>query len=143
MQQRRELQHRADELSGQLFSRFAEPIATIWRLGCNRQYIVCYAKVRMAIKKTPVIHQPEIGKLIRELRLLIGLTQEQFATELGVVYPTVNRWENGHSKPSPLAMQKIETLLQQMGNHGQELLSCYFPKQEQAQVKEQQGHGST
>jgi transcriptional regulator with XRE-family HTH domain len=97
----------------------------------------------MAIKKTLLIDQPEIGKLIRELRLLMGLTQEQFATELGVVYPTVNRWENSHSKPSPLAMQKIETLLQQRGNRGQELLSCYFPKQEQAQMKEQQDYGST
>jgi putative transcriptional regulator len=64
----------------------------------------------MAIEKPTTIKQPEIGKLIRKLRLACGLTQEQLAASLGVVYPTVNRWENGHAQPSPLAMQKIEQL---------------------------------
>lgn len=82
------------------------------------------------------MNQPQIGKLIRELRLEIGLTQEQFAAELGVTYSSVNRWENGRSKPSPLAMQKISEMLGQMGggrspsrrHRGQDLLSRYFPK---------------
>lgn len=73
-----------------------------------------------------VINQPEAGKLIRELRLLIGLTQEQFAARLGVTYPTINRWENGRSKPSPLALEKIEAELHQMGDRGKELLSKYL-----------------
>jgi DNA-binding XRE family transcriptional regulator len=62
---------------------------------------------QMDIKNPWVINQPEIGKLICELCLETGLTQEQFAASLGVVYPTVNRWENGHAQPSPLAMQKM------------------------------------
>jgi len=33
----------------------------------------------MSIKKPLVIDQPEASKLVRELRLLTGLTQEQFA----------------------------------------------------------------
>lgn len=74
------------------------------------------------------MNQPQIGKLIRELRLETGLTQEQFAAELGVTYSSVNRWENGRSKPSPLAMQKISEMLRQMGDRGQDLLSKYFPK---------------
>lgn len=80
----------------------------------------------MVTKKPLVINQPEIGKLIRELRLLTGLTQEQFATTLGVTYPTINRWENGRSKPSPLAMEKIEAQLLQMGDQGKELLEKYL-----------------
>lgn len=76
----------------------------------------------MAIKRLLTIKQPEIGKLIRELRLARGLTQEQFAASLGVVFPTVNRWENGRARPSPLAMQKIERMLQGLGEQGQELL---------------------
>lgn len=68
------------------------------------------------------IKQPKIGKLIRELRSASGLTQEQFAASLGVVYPTVNRWENGHAQPSPLAIQNIEKMLQKLGEPGQELL---------------------
>lgn len=80
----------------------------------------------MAIDKPLIINQPEAGKLIRELRLLIGLTQEQFAARLGVTYPTINRWENGRSKPSPLAFEKIEAELHQMGDQGKELLSKYL-----------------
>lgn len=80
----------------------------------------------MTIKKSLVMNQPQIGKLIRELRLETGLTQEQFAAELGVTCSSINRWENGRSKPLPLAMQKIEALLQQMGARGNELLAKYL-----------------
>ncbi|NEU71707.1 helix-turn-helix transcriptional regulator [Hassallia byssoidea VB512170] len=80
----------------------------------------------MSIKKPLVIDQPKVGKLIRELRLLTGLTQEQFAAVLGVTYPTVNRWENGRAKPSPLGMQKIEQKLYEMGEQGEELLNKYL-----------------
>jgi transcriptional regulator with XRE-family HTH domain len=76
----------------------------------------------MAIKRFLTIKQPKIGQLIREIRLARGLTQEQFAASLGVAYPTVNRWENGHAQPSPLAMQKIVKRLQGLGEQGQELL---------------------
>ncbi len=48
---------------------------------------------------------------IREVRLEMGLTQEQFAAKIGVSFPTVNRWENQKAKPSPLALQKLQKLL--------------------------------
>lgn len=70
--------------------------------------------------------QPQIGKLIREIRLATNLTQEQFASQLGVICTTINRWENGRSKPSPLAIEKIEQLLEQMGNKGKDLLAGYL-----------------
>ena len=65
----------------------------------------------------------EISQLIRELRKRTGLTQEKFAAKLGVTYPTINRWENGRAKPSPLAMQKIEELLRSMGDKGSDLFN--------------------
>lgn len=79
----------------------------------------------MNIKKPLAIKQPEVGKLIRELRLQTGLTQEQFAAVLGVTFPTVNRWENGRNQPSPIAMKQIEKMLLEMGDRGQELLAKY------------------
>ncbi|WP_414623836.1 helix-turn-helix domain-containing protein [Calothrix sp. CCY 0018] len=79
----------------------------------------------MNIKKPLVINQPEVGELIRELRLLTRLTQEKFAAQLGVTCLTINRWENGRSNPSPLAMEKVESLLVEMGNRGENLLSRY------------------
>jgi putative transcriptional regulator len=47
------------------------------------------------LKRPLVVKKTEIGGLIREFRLLTGLTQEQFAAYLGVTYATINRWENG------------------------------------------------
>jgi transcriptional regulator with XRE-family HTH domain len=61
----------------------------------------------MTIKKPLAINQPEVGRIIHDLRLLAGLTQEQLATSLGVTHSTINRWENGRSKPSPMAISAI------------------------------------
>ena len=44
---------------------------------------------------------------IRRLRGAKALTQTQFAKLIGVSYVTVNRWENGQSRPSKLAWQSI------------------------------------
>ncbi|MEH2260167.1 helix-turn-helix domain-containing protein [Nostoc sp.] len=75
----------------------------------------------MTIKKPLLIKQPQVGKLIRELRGITDLTQEQFAASLGITYSTVNRWEKGYTKPSSLAMQKIEGMLEEMGDLGQKV----------------------
>jgi DNA-binding transcriptional regulator YiaG len=69
----------------------------------------------MSIKKPLVIDQPEASKLVRELRFLTGLTQEQFAASVGVTYATINRWENGRAKPSPLALKQIERMFRELG----------------------------
>jgi len=71
--------------------------------------------------------QAEIPRLIRELRDRTGLTQEKFAAKLGVTFPTINRWENGRAKPSPLALKQIEDLLRGLGERGDDLLQEFFP----------------
>ena len=50
------------------------------------------------------------GAEIRTLRKGLGLTQEEFAHEIGVTFATVNRWENGKSKPSRLAVRILAEL---------------------------------
>jgi putative transcriptional regulator len=65
-------------------------------------------------KQTFGLKQPEVGKLIRELRQLSQLTQEQFAAVLGVTYSTLNRWENGHMQPSSLAFRQIRSVIDQL-----------------------------
>ncbi len=74
----------------------------------------------MAVKIS--LNQLQIAQFVRELKVLTGLTQEQFAARLGVTYSSVSRWERGRGIPSPLAIQKIEGMLQQMGERGKELL---------------------
>ena len=70
--------------------------------------------------------QSDIPRLVRDLRERTGLTQEKFAAKLGVTFPTINRWENGRAKPSPLALKQIEDLLRSLGNRGQDLLDEFF-----------------
>lgn len=64
----------------------------------------------------------DISRLVRDLRDRTGLTQEKFAAKLGVTFPTINRWENGRVKPSPLAIKQIEDLLRDLGENGRDLL---------------------
>ncbi|MBD1909153.1 MULTISPECIES: helix-turn-helix domain-containing protein [unclassified Leptolyngbya] len=53
-----------------------------------------------------------ISDVIHQLRQHFNLSQEKFAAKLGVSFKTVNRWENGRSVPSPMAMKLIEELLE-------------------------------
>ncbi len=64
--------------------------------------------------------------MIRDLRRELGLTQEKLAQRLSVSFPTVNRWENGRSKPSQLAITRIQDLLREMGTQGRTLYKKYF-----------------
>jgi DNA-binding transcriptional regulator YiaG len=47
------------------------------------------------------------GRDVKVLRKQLGLTQEEFAHEIGVTFATVNRWENHKSKPSRLALRVL------------------------------------
>lgn len=79
-----------------------------------------------------VSKQPNFGKLVRALRQELNLSQEKFAAEFGVTFPTINRWENGYVAPSPLAIQRISSLLNELGERGQILKETYFREDEQA-----------
>ena len=101
------------------------------------------ASSRMGTPKTStplgvsVLKQPEVGKLLHELRQLKELTQVQLAEVLGVAYGTINRWENGHIQPSPLALRQIQTLVNELSHSSSEalrdgskqLLAQYFSKE--------------
>jgi len=69
------------------------------------------------------------AQLVRDLRHRLGLTQEKMAARLGVTFPTINRWENGRAKPSPLALKQIEDLLVGLGDNGQDLRAKYFTEE--------------
>ena len=59
---------------------------------------------------------------IRKLRLSFGMTQEDFAHELGVTFATVNRWENNKAVPSRLALKVLDQLRDKVGT-GQSIAS--------------------
>ena len=75
----------------------------------------------MPIDQAPVLqcfslprYQPEVGHFIRDLRQVLGYTQEQFSAILGVSFSTLNRWENARMQPSPLALKQVENVLAQL-----------------------------
>jgi putative transcriptional regulator len=76
--------------------------------------------------KISAMKQPQVGELIRSLRTELNLTQQQLSNELGTVTSTVNRWEMGHSQPSPMALNLIEAKLKELGKRGEELRSQYL-----------------
>lgn len=57
----------------------------------------------------------EVRWLVKSIRERLGVTQEKLAAQLGVTFSSVNRWENGHRKPSRLAMRSIEELATKIG----------------------------
>ncbi|KAB8319064.1 helix-turn-helix transcriptional regulator [Tolypothrix campylonemoides VB511288] len=76
----------------------------------------------------PAIEQTELAELVRQTRQRLELSQVKFAAKLGVSFQSVNRWENGRTKPLPVALKQIEALLYQMGDRGKDLLTKYFCK---------------
>lgn len=45
--------------------------------------------------------------LIKKMRELAHMSQEQFSKELGTSVVSINRWENGKSLPNPMAQQQL------------------------------------
>jgi len=63
--------------------------------------------------------QPEnFPELVKEVRRQLGLTQGELAHALGVSFATVNRWENGKTKPSKLAQRQFKTFCDQKASQG-------------------------
>ena len=48
---------------------------------------------------------------IKELRLRLKMTQDQFADEIGVHTMTVSRWERGQSTARGLALRELHRLI--------------------------------
>ncbi len=61
---------------------------------------------------------PDYPSMVKEVRRQLALSQEDLARELGVSYATVNRWENGQSKPSKLARAQLNAFCERMKEAG-------------------------
>ncbi|MEM1484276.1 helix-turn-helix transcriptional regulator [Oscillospiraceae bacterium PP1C4] len=49
----------------------------------------------------------ELKDIIKVIRLELNLSQEALARELHVGFTSVNRWENGHTKPNQIARHAL------------------------------------
>ncbi len=53
------------------------------------------------------------SKNIKNLRLKLGYSQQEFAAVLGVSFATVNRWENGKAKPQKDRIERMRSLVRE------------------------------
>ena len=52
---------------------------------------------------------------IRKLRAKLNMSQQKLADLLGVSFPSVNRWENGHNELTIKAKRKLFELCKENG----------------------------
>ena len=50
---------------------------------------------------------------IRKLRAKLNISQQELADMLGVSFPSVNRWENGHYEPTIIAKVRLDELFKE------------------------------
>lgn len=93
---------------------------------------------RATPKQVSRLIQPKVDTFIHEIRQLTKLTQVQLAEVLGVSYETINRWENGHIQPSPLALKQIQLFVNELSlssskvvQDKSKLLATYFGEEQQ------------
>ena len=79
----------------------------------------------MKTQRIKKLKQPFVGQLVKELRQLLDLTQEELANSLEVSFSSISRWERGITKPSSAASKLIETKLTELGERGEKLLQQY------------------
>jgi len=84
-----------------------------------------HQKAVMKTQKIKKLKQPFVGQLVKELRELLNLTQEELASSLEVSLSSISRWERGTAKPSSAASKLIETMLTELGERGEKLLEQY------------------
>ena len=61
-------------------------------------------------------------ELIEQIRQYTGLSQAEMANKIGVRFATINRWENGHSRPTRLAQEELCALCEELNVPAYEMI---------------------
>jgi putative transcriptional regulator len=61
----------------------------------------------MLFPRTKIIKQPEIPDIIHNIRLVIGLAQDEFMKIVDVTFAKVNGWKNRRTKLSNIAVARV------------------------------------
>lgn len=69
-------------------------------------------------------------ELLRTMRKKALLSQEDFAKEIAVSVGTINRWENGKTRPNIAAMKKIKVFCEEKGISFEEIESEWLTEKE-------------
>ena len=71
-----------------------------------------------------------LSELIRVVRKKALLSQEDFAKALDVSVGTINRWENGKTKPNIAAMKKIKVFCEGNNTPFDEIEAAWITQKE-------------
>jgi len=67
-----------------------------------------------------------MNRIVKQIRELAGLTQEQFARELGTTAVSINRWETGKTSLNNLAQKQLYTFCKEHSlNVGEMIVKDY------------------
>ena len=55
------------------------------------------------------------GEALKKAREEAGLTQTEFAKLVGVIFSSINRYENGHHEPTPIVLNAIKAFFKKKG----------------------------
>jgi DNA-binding XRE family transcriptional regulator len=94
---------------------FHVPLAIILATVFAGRLLVCHQAMRCDYM---ILRERDYPALVKEVRRQLALSQEDLARELGVSYTTINRWENGQSKPSKLAKVQLDAFCEKMTERG-------------------------
>jgi len=70
-----------------------------------------------------------LARQLRTVRDSLSISQEELAARLGVSCATVNRWEGGKSTPQKAQAEKLEELLRQVANGGDDFGHSEAPRE--------------
>jgi DNA-binding XRE family transcriptional regulator len=76
---------------------------------------VLYDLLYDMLRRCDVNGSVDFPSLVRDLRQVRGLTQEQLAREIGVTFSTINGWENGKHQPMPVLATRLLEMAEEAG----------------------------
>ena len=74
-----------------------------------------------------------LADTIKVTRKKLFMSQEIFASEIGVSVATINRWENGRCKPNLVAMNNIKSFCEKNNLPFNDIESEWLGRKEEAQ----------
>jgi len=73
-----------------------------------------WGKYRLVMKDLEKTRYKAEARHFKALREELGISQAELARKMGVTFQTVNRWENGKTRPSALARRLIEEIARKL-----------------------------
>ena len=96
-------------------------IATIQQVAKGNKFYAASNAIATTTQQISHYQHPKNTDIVN-LRLSLRMSQAEFAEILGVHIKTIQRWERGHTKPSPFYLKKIIEIKENHKVHSMRLI---------------------